>query len=121
MKVCFLILITFQIFFFSLSEDRLVFLYAHYRHGARAPLAINDSFYDRFGEYWDNPGELTGVGQRMLYILGLKNREKYILNKKNFYQKNLILMKFIYKVQIIIEQWKVVLHIYKDYIQSMNI
>ncbi len=87
MKVCFLILITFQIFFFSLSEDRLVFLYAHYRHGARAPLAINDSFYDRFGEYWDNPGELTGVGQRMLYILGLKNREKYIKQEKFLSEK----------------------------------
>ena len=87
MKVCFLILITFQIFFFSLSEDRLVFLYAHYRHGARAPLAINDSFYDRFGEYWDNPGELTGLGQRMLYILGLKNREKYIKQEKFLSEK----------------------------------
>ena len=82
MKDFFLILIIFQIFYFSLSADRLVFLYTHYRHGARAPLAINDSFYDRFGEYWDNPGELTGVGQRMHYILGLRNREKYIKQDK---------------------------------------
>ena len=82
MKKFFLILISLQILSFSLSEDRLVFLYTHFRHGARAPLDINNTFYDKFGEYWNNPGELTGVGQRMHYILGLRNREKYIKQDK---------------------------------------
>ena len=60
MKECFIILIIFQLLYYSIAQDRLVFLYTHYRHGARAPLAINDTFHDRLGEYWDNPGELTG-------------------------------------------------------------
>ena len=87
MKECFIILIIFQLLYYSISQDRLVFLYTHYRHGARAPLAINDTFHDRLGEYWDNPGELTGVGQRMHYILGLRNREKYIKQEKFLSEK----------------------------------
>ena len=74
----FVSIILFQILYFSISDDRLVFLYTHFRHGARAPSDINDSFYDELGEKWTNPGELTGVGQRMHYILGLRNRKKYV-------------------------------------------
>ena len=65
----------------SQSADRLVFLYTHFRHGARAPLAISDNFYDKLGEKWTNPGELTGVGQRMHYLLGIRNRIKYVQNE----------------------------------------
>jgi hypothetical protein len=46
----FVSIILFQILYFSISEDRLVFLYTHFRHGARAPVVINDSFYDELGE-----------------------------------------------------------------------
>ena len=74
----FVSIILFQILYFSISDDRLVFLYTHFRHGARAQEDINDSFYDELGEKWTNPGELTGVGQRMHYILGLRNRKKYV-------------------------------------------
>ena len=77
-----LLIIFFQLFYFSLSQDRLVFLCTHFRHGARAPQSVNDSFYDILGEFWSIPGELTGVGQRMHYILGLRNREKYIKKEK---------------------------------------
>lgn len=66
------------------TVDRLVFLYTHFRHGARAPLAINDSFIDKLGEKWTNPGELTGVGQRMHYLLGRRNRIRYINDGKTF-------------------------------------
>ena len=71
--------ILFQILYFAFpADDRLVFLYTHFRHGARAPLNINDEFIDKLGEKWTNTGELTGVGQRMHYLLGLRNRKKYI-------------------------------------------
>ena len=66
------------------TVDRLVFLYTHFRHGARAPLAINDSFIDKLGEKWTNPGELTGVGQRMHYLLGRRNRIRYINDGNTF-------------------------------------
>jgi hypothetical protein len=87
MKQYFIFLIIFQIFYFNLSQDRLVFLYTHFRHGARAPNNVNNTFYDMLGEFWDNPGELTGVGQRMNYILGLRNREKYINQEKLLSEK----------------------------------
>ena len=93
MKEYFLLLIIFQLFYFTLLQDRLVFLYTHFRHGARAPQRIGDNFYDMLGEFWNTPGELTGVGQRMQYILGLRNREKYI-KKEKFYPKLMMLMKF---------------------------
>ena len=73
-----LILICFQIFYYISSQNRLVFLYTHFRHGARAPTKLDDNFYDKIGEYWTNPGELTGVGERMQYLLGLRNRIRYI-------------------------------------------
>ena len=58
------LVILFQILYFAFpADDRLVFLYTHFRHGARAPLNINDEFIDKLGEKWTNPGELTGVGQ----------------------------------------------------------
>ena len=81
MKTFLWIIFLFQTFSIYLQEDRLVFLYTHFRHGARAPLAINDSFIDKLGEKWTNPGELTGVGQRMHYLLGRRNRIKYIKNE----------------------------------------
>ena len=66
----------------SISQNnRLVFLYTHFRHGARAPMAINNNFIDLVKEKWNNPGELTGIGQRMHYLLGLRNRIKYIKNE----------------------------------------
>ena len=77
--------IIFQILYFAFpADDRLVFLYTHFRHGARAPLDINDEFLDKLGEKWTNPGELTGVGQRMHYLLGLRNRKKYITGNEKF-------------------------------------
>jgi acid phosphatase/lysosomal acid phosphatase/prostatic aicd phosphatase len=50
----------------------------HFRHGARA--SIFDGEHDFMKEYWKIPEELTGVGQRMHYLLGLRNRERYISN-----------------------------------------
>ena len=79
-----LLLLFIHLFFFSKSdeEDKLVFLYTHFRHGARAPQHINSSYYDMLGHKWTNPGELTGMGQRMHYLLGLRNRIKYIKEEK---------------------------------------
>ena len=83
MKKNFLLVILLQKLYFSFSnDDILVFLYTHFRHGARAPLNINDTFYDILGEKWTNPGELTAIGQRMHYLLGLRNRKKYIIEEK---------------------------------------
>ena len=72
----------------SQLNDKLIFVMTHFRHGARSPSSVKNNIND-FGEEWLITGELTAVGERMLYLLGLRNRVRYI-NEKNFYQKNLI-------------------------------
>ena len=83
------ILLAINLISFSISEDqdKLIFLYTHFRHGARAPQAVNASFYDMLGHQWINPGELTGMGQRLHYLLGLRNRIKYINETKFLSEK----------------------------------
>ena len=52
-----------QLLSYSISQtNRLVFLYTHFRHGARAPISLDDNFTDLVKEKWNNPGELTGIG-----------------------------------------------------------
>ena len=79
------------LYIFSLKgselDDKLIFVGLHFRHGARAPQSINNSFYDILKEKWTNPGELTGIGQRMHYVLGLKNRIRYIEEQKFISEK----------------------------------
>ena len=57
----------------------------HFRHGARAPQKFYDKtkYLDYLLEHWENPGELTGMGQRMHYLLGIRNRLRYI-EEENF-------------------------------------
>ena len=81
---CFLI----SSFLFLNTNGRLVFLYTHFRHGARGPVELNDNFEDNLGEKWTSLGELTGVGERMHYLLGLRKR-KNISKKKDFYHQDL--------------------------------
>lgn len=61
------------------SEDKLLFVLEHFRHGARGPYSgINRRTYiDFIGEKWDGFGELTPLGLRMLYLLGVSTRKKY--------------------------------------------
>ena len=67
---------------YSDNGEKLIFVVTHFRHGSRAPQSINSSFYDLLGEKWTNPGELTGMGQRMHYILGIRNRKRYVIDEK---------------------------------------
>ena len=73
--LCFMNLIQFS------SNEKLIFASLHSRHGARAPLNCDDNHKDFLGEKWTNPGELTATGHRMEYILGLRNRQRYITGK----------------------------------------
>ena len=80
MKYVYILLIS--IISFSYSKDKLIFVLTHFRHGARAPQYYydKDNHLDYIFEKWERPGELTGMGQRMHYLLGLRNRERYINN-----------------------------------------
>ena len=81
----FLFIISLSVISFSISSDKLIFVLTHFRHGARAPQNYYDldNYLDYIFEKWERPGELTGMGQRMHYLLGLRNRERYI-NKTHF-------------------------------------
>ena len=48
---------------------------------------IDNNYKDLLGENWTGLGELTGVGERMHYLLGLKNRKKYIEEEKFLSEK----------------------------------
>ena len=80
-------LLTFFLFlnylFFAIcdTDEKLIFVMTHYRHGARAPNTLDENFRDTLGEKWTTPGELTGVGERMHFLLGLRNRNRYITEK----------------------------------------
>jgi len=64
---------------FSMANCELRFLFSIFRHGARSPVdhVLDEQGNDPWGEHWDAPGELTPVGSRMHYILGMKNRDTY--------------------------------------------
>ena len=63
----------------SLDEnEKLVFVMAHFRHGARAPQRFYKEYKDYVKEEWKIPGELTPSGERMLYLLGLRNHYRYV-------------------------------------------
>ena len=61
------------------EEDKLLFVWEHFRHGARGPYIAVDPVtnLDFIGEKWDGVGELTPLGMRMLYLLGISNKKKY--------------------------------------------
>ena len=85
MFLIYLLFIFFNIITFSKNE-KLIFAELHFRHGARAPnvLDSNGTGTDIFGIKWPSPGELTPIGKRMEYLLGLRNRQRYIIEQKNF-------------------------------------
>ena len=66
---------------FIISEP--IFVFEHFRHGSRAPgfglIKENPlgEYTDRYGILWKSNGELTGIGLRMEYTLGVRNRYKY--------------------------------------------
>jgi hypothetical protein len=75
----------FCLFFTKLkTDDKLIFVMTHFRHGARSPRSVG---IDPVGEKWEDPMELTGVGKRMQYLLGLRNRIRYINEKKFLSEK----------------------------------
>ena len=62
---------------------QLIFVYQHIRHGARGPSASYGSLFidgvDEFRVSWEGEGdgELTLVGKREHYDIGVRNRHKY--------------------------------------------
>ena len=77
-KIFLILLFLSSLFSFIKSEEKVIFAWQMHRHGARAPFdgVINGS--DAYKEKWIKKEELSQVGKRMLYLLGVKVRKKYI-------------------------------------------
>ena len=67
----------------DINNLELIFVYQHIRHGARGPSASYNSLFingvDEFRVSWvgEGDGELTAVGKREHYDIGVRNRHKY--------------------------------------------
>ena len=78
MNYFFLLLILSYFIELNFVNSKIIFVFEHVRHGTRTPPFNEDSTYiDQFGTKWEGDGELTSVGKRIHYILGVKNRIKY--------------------------------------------
>lgn len=63
------------------NTDGLIFVYEHVRHGARGPSSGYQSYFkdgkDEYQVQWDLDGELSPIGKRQHYFLGVRNRLLY--------------------------------------------
>ncbi len=78
----------------NINESELIFVYEHFRHGARGPpFDSNSNYTDEYGTKWFGDGELTNIGKRMHYILGIRNRLKYssLINFDKFNSKEILI------------------------------
>ena len=64
------------------KKGTLIFVYEHARHGARGPSSSFDAIFDNgIDEYninWGTDGELSQIGKRQHYYLGVRNKIKYV-------------------------------------------
>lgn len=81
MKNYFFLILVLNIIKIIYSERTLAFVYEHVRHGARAPSSGYNSYFvngtDEYGVNWKYDGELSAIGKRQHYLLGVRNRLKY--------------------------------------------
>lgn len=61
------------------GQSKLLFVWEQFRHGARGPWISVDPItgLDFIGEKWTGEGELTALGTRMHYLLGVSMKKKY--------------------------------------------
>lgn len=62
----------------SEENETILFAWQIHRHGARAPYLGVQNGIDVYKEEWTQIEELSEVGKRMLYLLGVKVRKRYI-------------------------------------------
>lgn len=79
----------FSIFIFSiiiskvLTEDKLRWTFELINHGARSPhLGLDSNLKDFMNHTWIGQNELTGVGLRQSFLIGYRDRLRYIEEKK---------------------------------------
>ena len=79
MKNGFYILLSLLLIFpHTFISETIIFAWHIHRHGARSPLSGIRNHADIYKEPWLEKQELTNVGKRMLYLLGVNVRKRYI-------------------------------------------
>ena len=53
------------------------FVLIHSRHGVRAPIQLDSNNTDIFGNKWEGPSELTEMGVKQHYLIGVRNSIVY--------------------------------------------
>lgn len=77
LKICIFLFIT--ILNNTKEEEELRWAFEIFRHGARSPYSgMNSNFQDCFGTQWNGVKELTGVGLRQHFLVGYRNRIRYM-------------------------------------------
>ena len=66
----------------KISAEKVIYAWQMHRHGARAPYLGVTNFLDFYKEKWIDKEELTNMGKRMLYLLGVKARKRYVKDTK---------------------------------------
>ena len=69
-----------MLLFFSIfvsSHQSTVFLFEHFRHGARSTSKLSADSTDIFNQTWKGDSELTNVGLRQHFILGMHIKRLY--------------------------------------------
>ena len=68
------------------GNEKLLFAWEHFRHGARDPYAKVDkkTWIDFIGVQWKSEGELNSIGLRAHYLLGFATKKRY----EKFLSKN---------------------------------
>ena len=75
----FIFLISLIIFQISLTKDQLRWTFELINHGARSPHKDLDSDFKDFSKHqWIGQNELTGVGLRQSFLIGYRDRLRYI-------------------------------------------
>ena len=59
------------------SKTEILFVFEHFRHGARSSVFIDKKHMDKYDIPWIGDGELTAIGMRMHYLIGVFIRNKY--------------------------------------------
>ena len=61
-----------------IKTEELKFVFQVHRHGARSPLKGVHKGVDCYGEEWIGRNELTEVGKRSHFLIGVRNRRRFI-------------------------------------------
>ena len=79
MKSLIALYILINIFLTIQSNTKLRWAFEIFRHGARTPYSgMTSDFKDCFNQQWIGLKELTGVGLRQHFLVGYRNRIKYV-------------------------------------------